>query len=128
VRIFIQIIAASLGYPITGIFGAFIIAIIISGILDPRHFTFKSAQFTIRYLKSHINYALWNFIINSGSLVTPHFDTIIICYFEENVDIGIYHVALQLATVGMLLTDVTTGALTPKFGNWSIKGNFSKIP
>ncbi|MCZ0860810.1 flippase [Methanocorpusculum sp. MG] len=128
VRILIQIIAVLLGYSVAGLFGGFIIAIIISGIFCLKYFTFRPARFTTRHLKSLITYSLWIFLIGSGSLIFSYADTIFIGYFMENGDVGVYRVALQLTTAGTFITAAIAGTLTPKFSNWSAKGDLTQIP
>lgn len=127
-RILIQIVAVLLGYSVAGLFGGFIIAIIISGIFCLKYFTFKPVWFTTRHLKSLITYSLWIFLIGSGSLIFSYADTIFIGYFTENGDVGVYRVALQLTTTGTFITAAIAGTLTPKFSNWSAKGDFTQIP
>ena len=46
----------------------------------------------------------------------------------DNGDVGVYRVALQLTTAGTFLTAAIAGTLTPKFSNWSAKGDLTQIP
>ena len=128
VRILIQIVAVLLGYSLAGLFGGFIIAIIISGIFCIKYFTFCPARFTADHLRSLITYSIWAFLIGSGSLIFSYADTIFIGYFMDNGDVGVYRVALQLTTAGTFLTAAIAGTLTPKFSNWSAKGDLTQIP
>lgn len=128
VRILIQIVAVLLGYSLAGLFGGFIIAIIISGIFCIKYFKFRPARFTADHLRSLITYSIWVFLIGSGSLIFSYADTIFIGYFMDNGDVGVYRVALQLTTAGTFLTTAIAGTLTPKFSNWSAKGDLTQIP
>jgi len=127
-RILIQIAAVLLGYSVAGLFGGVIIATILSGIFCLKYFTFRPARFTTLHLKSLITYSLWIFLIGSGSLIFSYTDTIFIGYFMENGDVGVYRVALQLTTTGTFITAAIAGTLTPKFSNWSAKGDLTRIP
>ncbi|MDR3102646.1 MAG: flippase [Methanocalculaceae archaeon] len=127
-RILIQIVVVLLGYSVAGLFGGFIIAIIISGLIGLKYFTFKPARFTAYHLKSLITYSLWVFLIGSGSLIFSCVDTICIGYFMTNGDVGIYRVAFQLTTAGTFTTAAIARTLTPKFSSWSAKGSLTQIP
>ncbi|HJK44177.1 MAG TPA: polysaccharide biosynthesis C-terminal domain-containing protein, partial [Methanocorpusculum sp.] len=93
-----------------------------------KYFTFRPARFTADHLQSLITYSFWAFLIGSGSLIFSYADTIFIGYFMDNGDVGVYRVALQLTTAGTFLTAAIAGTLTPKFSNWSAKGDLTQIP
>ncbi|HJJ92565.1 MAG TPA: flippase [Methanocorpusculum sp.] len=128
VRIFIQIVFVFLGYSVFGLFGGFIIALILSGLFCLKYFTFHPTWFTIYHLKRILSYSLWNFFIGSGSLIFSYIDVIFLDFFMENGDVGVFCVAMQLTSVGTFTTVALAGTLTPKFSNWSFKGDLSLIP
>ncbi|MDV0441937.1 lipid II flippase MurJ [Methanocorpusculaceae archaeon Ag1] len=127
-RIGIQVVAVLLGYSVAGLFGGFVIGMILSGIICIRYFKFKLARFGFRHLQSLLSYSMWAFLIASGSVVLTYTDTIFIGYFMTNGDVGVYRVALQLTTIGTFITAAIAGTLTPKFSNWSAKGDLTQIP
>ncbi|MDV0443847.1 flippase [Methanorbis rubei] len=127
-RISIQVIAVLLGYSVAGLFGGFVIGLILSGIACIKYFTFKPARFGFRHLQSLFTYSMWAFLITTGSVVLTYTDTIFIGYFMTNGDVGVYRVALQLTTIGTFITAAIASTLTPKFSNWSAKGDLTQIP
>ncbi|MDU9375478.1 lipid II flippase MurJ [Methanocorpusculaceae archaeon Sp1] len=127
-RIGIQVIAVLLGYSVAGLFGGFVIGMILSGLVCIRYFTFKPARFGFHHLQSLFSYSMWAFLITTGSVVLTYTDTIFIGYFMTNGDVGVYRVALQLTTIGAFITTAIAVTLTPKFSNWSAKGDLTQIP
>lgn len=127
-KIFLQVIAALLGYSLAGLFGGFVVGMIISGIVCLKYFTFRPARFRYFHLKNLFTYSIWSFLIISGSVIFAYADTIFIGYFMENGDVGVYRVALQLTTAGTFITAAIASTLTPKFSNWSANGDLTQIP
>lgn len=127
-RIGVQIIAVLMGYSVAGLFGGVIVGLILSGISCIKYFTFRPARFHYHHLKSLITYSVWIFLIGTGSVVFTYADTIFIGYFMENGDVGVYRVAFQLTTIGLFITSAIASTLTPKFSNWSAKGDLTQIP
>jgi O-antigen/teichoic acid export membrane protein len=126
-RILFQIIAILLGFSIFGLFGGFIVGIIISGLLCFKYFTFKPAKFSFRHISSLAVYGFWIFLIGTGSIVFAYADTIFIGYFMTNGDVGVYRTAYQFTSLAALLSIAITTTLTPKISHWSANNQMDKI-
>ena len=126
-RILIQIVAVLLGYSVFGLYGGFIVGIIISGILCLKYFTLKPAKFSFRHISSLATYGLWIFLIGTGSIVFAYADTIFIGYFMTNGDVGVYRTAYQFTSIATFICAAITGTLTPKISHWSANNQMDKI-
>jgi len=126
-RILVQIIAVLLGFSVFGLYGGFIVGILISGIVCLKYFTFKPAKFSFRHITSLAVYGFWIFLIGTGSIVFAYADTIFIGYFMTNGDVGIYRTAYQFTSLAAFLSVAIATTLTPKISHWSANNQMDKI-
>jgi O-antigen/teichoic acid export membrane protein len=126
-RILFQIVAVLLGFSLFGLYGGFIVGIIISGIICLKYFTFKPAKFGFRHISSLAAYGFWIFLIGTGSIVFAYSDTIFIGYFMTNGDVGVYRTAYQFTSIAAFITVAISGTLTPKISHWSANNQMDKI-
>jgi len=127
VRIIFQIITVLLGFSVFGLFGGFIVGIIIFGLIGLKYFTFKPAQFRVRHISSLATYGFWIFLIGTGSIIFSYADTIIIGYFMTNGDVGVYRTAYQFTSLAAFLSVAVATTLTPKISHWSANNLMDKI-
>jgi len=126
-RILIQIVAVLLGFSVYGLYGGYIVAIIIVGIICLKYFTFKPAKFTAHHISSLAAYGFWIFLIGTGSIVFAYSDTIFIGYFMTNGDVGVYRTAYQFTSIATFISAAIAGTLTPKISHWSANNQMDKI-
>ncbi|MDD3069300.1 MAG: flippase, partial [Bacilli bacterium] len=122
-----QIIAVLLGFSVFGLYGGFIVGIIVFGLLCLKYFTFTPAKFTFHHIVSLVIYGFWIFLIGTGSIIFAYADTIIIGYFMTNGDVGVYRTAFQFALIATFISTAITGTLLPKISHWSANNQMDKI-
>ena len=126
-RVIIQIIAVFLGFGVAGLAGGFVAGMLIGALLELRFFDLHFMRFGIRHIKSLLSFSFWLFLTNSGMMVFSYADTIIIGYYLNNTEIGVYRVILQFAAIGAFTTSAIRGSLWPKVSRWSKVGDFGLI-
>jgi len=118
-RIIVQVIAVYLGFQVAGLAGGFIAGFIAGAAVNYRFLELHLSRFSQRHLKSLFSFSFWSFLSAGGALVFTSADTILIGYFMGNSDVGIYRVALQLASLGVFVALALQNVLYPKFSRWN---------
>ena len=126
-RFLFQIAAVFLGFGVAGLTGGFIGGLIVGGIANLRYLDLKIIRFRLSHIKNLTSFSFWIFLTASGSLVFNYADTILIGFFMNNADVGIYRTAFQLTSVATFTTLAFHTVLYPKISNWAAQGQFSKI-
>jgi len=126
-RIIIQVIAVFLGFGVAGLAGGFVAGMLIGALLELRFFDLHFMRFGIIHIKSLLSFSFWLFLTNSGMMVFSYADTIIIGYYLDNTEIGVYRVILQFAAIGAFTTSAIRGSLWPKVSRWGKVGDFRLI-
>jgi O-antigen/teichoic acid export membrane protein len=118
-RLLVQIAAVFLGYGAAGLAGGFVAGMIASGLIGLRFLDLHLVSFGYRHLKSLFVFAFWSFLTTGGSLVFTQADTVLIGYFMNNADVGVYRVALGLALMVGITTAATREVLYPRVSRWN---------
>ena len=126
-RIFFQITAVILGFGVAGLAGGFIGGLIVGGFLNLRYFDLKLVRFGLSHLKNLAGFSFWIFLASSGSLVFSYADTILIGFFMNPAEVGIYRTALQLTSIATFTTLAFQTVLYPKISNWGIQRQVTEI-
>ncbi len=126
-RIIIQIIAVFLGLGIGGLTIGFVGGMIISSIIQLRFFDLNFIHFEWRHVKSLSTFSFWVFLISSGSIVFSSSDTIMIGYFLNYEDVGVYRIALQFATLAPFVATTLVPTLWPRVSRWGKTGEIESI-
>jgi O-antigen/teichoic acid export membrane protein len=126
-RFLFQIIAVFFGFGTAGLTGGFIAGLIAGGIANFRYLKLKIIRFRLSHIKNLSSFSFWIFLTASGSLIFNYADTILIGFFMNNADVGIYRTAFQLTSVATFTTLAFHTVLYPKISNWAMQGQFSKI-
>jgi O-antigen/teichoic acid export membrane protein len=121
-RIIIQVVAVFLGFQLAGLAGGFIFGIVIGCLFNYRYLELQFRRFTLVHLKSLFTFSFWIFLAMSGLLVFTTADVVLIGYFLGNADVGIYRVALQLASLGVFIALALQNVLYPRFSRWNEEG------
>ena len=121
-RIIIQVIAVFLGFQIAGLAGGFVCGIVIGCLFNYRYLELGFRRFTLVHLKSLFTFSFWIFLAMSGLLVFTTADVVLIGYYLSNADVGIYRVALQLASLGVFVALALQNVLYPRFSRWNEEG------
>jgi O-antigen/teichoic acid export membrane protein len=126
-RILFQITAVFLGFGVAGLAGGFVGGFIAGGIANFRYLDLKLVRFGISHLKNLSGFSFWIFLTTGGSLVFCYADTILIGFFMNNADVGIYRTAFQLTSIATFTTLAFHTVLYPKISNWGAQGRFTEI-
>jgi O-antigen/teichoic acid export membrane protein len=118
-RIFLQILAVFLGYNAGGLMGGFVGAMLIATLFESRFFDLRFVRVKWIYIKNLANFSFWLFLTSSGVVVYSYADTIMIGYFSDYVDVGVYKVVFQFTTFALIATTELRGVLWPKVSRWS---------
>jgi O-antigen/teichoic acid export membrane protein len=117
-RIILQVLAIYLGYEASGLAGGAVAGILIAAIIEFRFFDLRFVRFKWHHIKSLSIFSFWLFLTSGGVLVFSQADTVLIGYFMENADVGVYRVALQFTMVATFTTYALRTTLWPKVSRW----------
>ena len=126
-RIFVQVLAVFLGYGVAGLAGGLVIGMIVASIIELRFLDLQLARFTWHHMKSLSTFSFWLFLTASGSMVYSYADTVMIGYFMNNSDVGVYRVVLQFTSIAALATTSLYATLWPKVSRWGKIGEIRSI-
>lgn len=126
-RIIFQVIAVFLGYEAAGLAGGAVAGILVAVVIEFRFLDLKFVHFGWRHIKSLSIFSFWLFLTSSGVTLFSQADTVLIGYFLDNANIGIYRVVLQFTMVSTLITYALRTTLWPKVSRWGKSGDFALI-
>ena len=127
VKIFIQILAVFLGWSAGGLALGFISGIIVSALINFRFIHLSLSKCNLSHFKSLFTYSFWTFLSSGGVLIFSYADTILIGFFMNEGDVGIYRIAFQLATVASFSVSAFQSVLFPWISRWHTQNNISMI-
>lgn len=126
-RILFQVIAVFLGYEAIGMVGGFIAGLLVATILNLHFFDLKISRFEWRHVDSILRFSFWVFLTSSGFIIFSNVDTLVIGYYLDNENVGIYRVILQFALVASFATTALYSTLWPKVSRWGKTGDTELI-
>jgi O-antigen/teichoic acid export membrane protein len=118
-RILIQVVAIFLGYGVAGLAGGFVGGLVVSSIVQLRFFDLHLVRFGLNHLKSLSSFSFWSFLVSSGGLVFVYFDSVMIGYFLNNADVGVYRIIFQFTSLAAFTTSALHAALWPRVSRWN---------
>ena len=127
IRNIFQIGAVFLGFGVAGLAGGFIGGLIAGGVVNFRYLDLRLVWFGLSHIKNLFSFSFWIFLTASGTLVFSYADTILIGFFMNDADVGIYRTAFQLTSVATFTTLAFHTVLYPKISNWGEKGRITEI-
>ena len=126
-RIIIQVIAVFLGYGVAGLVGGFVVGILVGAIVQLRFFDLHFVRFGWRHLKSLSSFSFWSFLVSGGILVYMNSDSVMIGYFLNNADVGVYRVIFQFTALAAFTTLALRLTLWPRISRWDKIGETGLI-
>ncbi|NJD77466.1 MAG: flippase [Candidatus Methanoperedens sp.] len=126
-RIIIQVIAVFLGFSVAGLMGGFIGGMLAAVIIELRFLDLRLVRFDMRHIKSLSTFSFWLFLTSSGLLVFSYADTIMIGYFLENRDVGVYKIVLQFSSFAGFTVTSLHSTLWPRVSRWGKTGEIVPI-
>ncbi|NOR47886.1 MAG: oligosaccharide flippase family protein [Methanosarcinaceae archaeon] len=126
-RILVQVVAVFLGYGVAGLAGGFVLGMLVGSIIQLRFFDLHFVRFGWRHLKSLSSFSFWSFLISGGSLVFMNSDSVMIGYFLNNADVGVYRIIFQFTALAAFITTALRGTLWPRVSRWDKIGEMRLI-
>lgn len=126
-KLFIQIIAIFLGFGVAGLAGGMLAGTIFGGVIGLHFLDLKLARFGWSHIKSLFTFSFWLILTSGGGLIFAYADTVLIGYFLDNVDVGIYRIAFQMTSFALLTTTAMRTTLYPKISNWGKSGKINLV-
>ncbi len=125
--IIFQIAAIFLGFGASGLAAGMVAGLLLGGIIEFHFFELHLVRFKWEHIKSLFVFAFWLFLTSGGVLVFLQADTVLIGYFMENSDVGVYRVVLQLTTAATFTTYALRATLWPKVSCWGKSGEIALV-
>lgn len=126
-RIIVQVIAIFLGFGVAGLAGGFVAGMLVAAIIELRFLDIHFVRFGWKHIKSLSTFSFWLFLTSSGVLVFSYADTVMIGYYLNNADVGVYRVVFQFASIAAFTTNALHSTLWPRVSRWSKIGEFETI-
>jgi O-antigen/teichoic acid export membrane protein len=118
-RVIIQVLAVYFGYEALGLVGGFVGGMLIGCLIDIKYIDLAFSRFSWKHIKSLSTFSFWLFLTSSGVIAYSYADTIMIGYYMDDADVGIYRVVFQFASLALIVTTELRGVLWPKSSYWS---------
>lgn len=122
-----QIAAVFLGFGAVGLVGGMAAGLLLGTIIEFRFFDLHLVRFKWHHIKSLFVFAFWIFLTSGGALVFLQADTVLIGYFMENSDVGIYKVVSQFTMAAIFTTYALRATLWPKVSQWGKNGELGIV-
>lgn len=126
-RIVIQIIAIYLGFGVAGLAGGFVVAMLIAAMVQLRFFDLQLVRFGWKHIKSLSKFSMWIFLISSGMVVFSTSDTVMIGYYLNDSDVGVYRLVLQFTSLAAFTMTAFRSTLLPRVSRWGKTGQKNLI-
>ena len=126
-RILVQVVAVFLGYGVAGLAGGFVLGMLVGSLVQLRFFNLHFVRFGWRHLKSLSSFSFWLFLTGSGMIVYSHADTVMIGYFLDNADVGVYRIIFQFTSLAAFTTIALRSTLWPRVSRWDKIGETGLI-
>lgn len=117
-RILVQIIAVLSGYGVAGLAGSVIAGLLVGTLYIIPQCRFRSQRFGIGHAEDLIRFSFWALLASGGMVIYGNIDTILLGYFASTTEVGLYRIALQLASFALFSALALNTILYPKFSSW----------
>ena len=126
-RTLMQIVAIFLGFGAAGLAGGFVLPMIVVAVIELRFFNLHFVRFTMKHLKSLGAFSFWLFLTSTGALIYSSSDTVMIGYYMDNADVGVYRVVMLFTSMAAFTTVALQQTLWPKVSRWGKIGEYGLI-
>lgn len=126
-RIVIQVVAIYLGFGVAGLAGGFVMAMIIAAMVQLRFFDLRLVRFGWEHIRSLSKFSMWIFLISSGMVVFSTSDTVMIGYYLNDSDVGVYRLVLQFTSLAAFTMTAFRSTLLPRISRWGKTGQKNLI-
>lgn len=121
-RTLMQVAAIFLGFGVAGLAGGYVISMLVVAGVELRFFNLHFMRFTWEHIKSLGTFSFWLFLTSTGALLYSSSDTVMIGYYMNNADVGVYRVVIQFTTMAAFTTVALRQTLWPKVSRWAKTG------
>ena len=121
-RTLVQVAAIFLGFGAAGLAGGYVIPMLVVAVFELRFFNLHFMHFTWEHIKSLGTFSFWLFLTSTGALLYSSSDTVMIGYYMDNADVGVYRVVIQFTTMAAFTTVALRQTLWPKVSRWGKTG------
>lgn len=126
-RIIVQVIAIFLGFGVAGLVGGVVLGMIVGYIVQMRFFDLHFVFFGWKHIKSLSKFSLWIFLISGGMIAFSTADTVMIGYYLNNADVGVYRIVLQFTSLAAFVMTALHSTLYPRVSRWGKTGETGLI-
>jgi O-antigen/teichoic acid export membrane protein len=126
-RIIVQVVAIFMGYGVAGLAGGFVVGMFVGSIVQLRFFDLHFVRFGWEHIKNLSTFSLWVFLISSGMVVFSTADTVMIGYYLNNANVGVYRIVLQFTSLAAFATIALRSTLWPRVSRWGKMGETGLI-
>jgi len=126
-RIIIQVIAIFLGFGVAGLAGGFVVGTLVGYVVQLHFFDLHFVRFGWKHIKSLSKFSLWIFLISGGMIVFSTADTVMIGYYLNDADVGVYRIVLQFTSLAAFTTGALQSTLFPRVSRWGKIGETGLI-
>ncbi|MGB9176339.1 MAG: flippase [Methanoregula sp.] len=127
VKLTVQVVAVFVGWGLGGLIAGFIAGMLASAVINFRFIRLKLTSCNLSHVKDLSSFAFWTFLSSGGVLMFSYADTILIGYFLNTEEVGIYRTAFQLAAVSTIAVTAFISVLFPRISRWHAENNIAMI-
>lgn len=127
-RILIQVIAILAGYGVAGLAGSVVAGLIAGAAVLLPLFRFNPARFSSSTVRDLVQFSFWALLGSGGMIIYGNLDTILLGYFTTTAEVGLYRIALQLASISLFAALALNTIFYPKFAAWKDDHRKAWIP
>ena len=118
VRILVQVLAIMAGFGVAGLAGGVIAGLIAGSLYLIPICRVRPGQFSRQAAEDLIRFSFWSLLASGGMVIYGNIDTILLGYYGSSSDVGLYRIALQLASFALFSALALNTILYPKFASW----------
>jgi len=118
VRIMVQVLAILTGFGVAGLAGSVIAGLVAGSLYLIPLCHFRLGPVSRKSAEELITFSFWTLLASGGMVIYGNIDTILLGYFGSTHDVGLYRIALQLASFALFSALALNTILYPKFASW----------
>lgn len=120
IRIPVQVAAVILGFGVAGLAGGVVAGLLAGACLLLPFCRFRMRLTSWKTAGEMLRFACWAFLASGGMILYGNIDTILLGYFASSSEVGLYRIALQLASFALFSALALQTILYPKFSSWRL--------
>lgn len=127
VRIAVQIAAVYLGYAAAGLAGGFVAGLVAAFAFNSRFLGTGFVRFGKKEIRRIVAIAPWIWATAVAGTILGVADTVLLGYFSDLADVGLYRTAFQLASLATFTMIAVRTAIYPQIARWHATGDICLI-